>query len=207
MDDERLRALYAGAMARMPSPDDATPVSLEAMMDVLERHGSESERSRTLRQILRDPRARDEFELLRAVHRAGEPKRWSWKVALAWRVAAGVAIMVGTAWLFTLTHDPAEPMRGGDSLFLTVQPSDGAELAAPPMFVWQRVPDAVDYRLEVVDSAGSVVFEERVTDTSSTGPMQGELRLGQEYRWSVTATTKDARSLRSATHGFRLSRP
>lgn len=207
MNDERLRALYAGAMARMPLPDEATRVSLDAMVDVLERRGSEAERGKTLKAILRDPRAREEFELLRAVVRAGEPPRVSWKAAVGWRIAAGVAIMAGTAWLFSLTHEPAEPLRGGDSLVTTVQPADGAELTAPPLFVWQRVPDAVDYRIEVVDSTGAVVFEERVSDTTSTGPVDDGLAPGQRYRWSVTALTREARSLRSPMRGFTLREP
>jgi hypothetical protein len=207
MNDEQLRTLYAGAMARMPLPEGAAPVPLEAMVDVLERRGSETERSETLRAILRDPRAREEFELLRAVVRAGAPSRPSWRSAVGWRIAAGVALLAGTTWLFSLTSEPSEPLRGNDSLVTTVQPGDGAALTAPPLFVWRRVPGAVDYRLEVVDSSGTVVFEERVTDTSATGPMTGELRAGQQYRWSVTALTGDGRSLRSPTHAFRLAAP
>jgi hypothetical protein len=205
MNDDRLRALYAGAMARMPVPDEV--VSLEAMIDVLERRGSESERSRTLTRILRDPRARQEFELLRVVMHAGAPPRASWKTAVFWRVAAAAVIMAGTAWIFSLTHEPDEPMRGGEAGVTTVQPAANAFVTAPPLFVWQRVTDAVDYRLEVVDSSGSVLFEERVSDTTSTGPMAAELQVGQEYRWSVTALTKDGRTLRSAASAFVLRAP
>lgn len=205
MNDDRLRALYAGAMARMPIPEEV--VSLDAMMDVLERRGSESERSRTLKRILRDPRAREEFELLRVVVQAGAPPRASWKTAVFWRVAAAAVIMAGTALIFSLTHEPAEPMRGGEATVTTVQPADDAILTTPPLFVWQRVTGAVDYRLEVVDSSGAVVFEEQVGDTTSTGPMGTELRPGALYRWSVTALTTDARSVRSATHAFRIAAP
>lgn len=205
MNDERLRALYSGAMSRAPLPEES--VSLDAMMDVLERCGSEAERSRTLRRIFRDARALEEFELLRAIHRASEPPRRSWKVAVAWRVAAGLLIMAGTAWVYSLLQEAPEPMRGGDTLVTVVQPVDGARLHAIPIFVWQRVPDAVDYRLEVVDSSGTVVFEEQVQDTSSTGPMEGALKPGQQYRWWVTVLTRDARTLRSPTNDFRLTPP
>jgi hypothetical protein len=207
MNDERLRALYAGAMARLPLPEDAAPVPLEAMVDLVERRGSEAERSRTLRSILRDPRAREEFELLRAVVRSAEPPRQSWRAAIAWRVAAGVALLAGTAWLFSLLHTPEEPLRGGASAVVMLQPANGAELTAPPLFAWRQVPGAVDYRIEVVDSAGAVVFEEQVTDTTSTGPASGGLVPGNHYRWSVTVLTKEARSLRSATHSFMLRAP
>lgn len=207
MNDERLRALYAGAMARLPLPDDAAPVSLDAMVDVLERRGSEADRSQTLRAILRDPRAREEFELLRAVVRAGEPPRQSWRAAMSWRIAAGVALLAGTAGLFSLMHAPEEPLRGGESTVLMLQPADGAELTAPPLFAWRPVPGAVDYRIEVVDSTGAVVFEEQVRDTASTGPASGGLATGHRYRWSVTVLTRDARNLRSATYDFRLVGP
>lgn len=205
MNEDRMRALYAGAMARMPIPDDV--VSLEAMMDLLERRGSEPERSQTLKRILRDPRAREEFELLRAVVRAGQSPRQSWKIAVMWRVAAAAVIMAGTFWVFSLTHDPVEPMRGGAIGVTSLLPEDGASLNASPLFVWQRVPNAVDYRIEVVDSSGTVVFEEQVTDTTSVGGMGKNFRVGQPYRWSVTALTSDGASLRSPVRAFSLYAP
>jgi hypothetical protein len=207
MNDERLRTLYAGAMARLPLPADAAPVPLEAMVDLLEQRGSEAERSQTLRAILRDPRAREEFELLRAVVRAGTPPRQSWRAAVGWQMAAGAALLVGTAWLFSLTQAPEEPLRGGESTVTMLQPADGVELTAPPLFAWRPVPNAVDYRIEIVDSLGSVVFEEQVRDTTSTGPVSGSLVPGHRYRWSVTVLTRDARHLRSATNEFRLGGP
>lgn len=207
MNDERLRALYAGAMQRLPAPEDAEPVSLDAMVDVLERRGSEAERSRTLRAVLRDPRAHEEFELLRAVVRASDPPRRSWKTAAAWRVAAAVTIMAGTAWIFRQTRDAGDQLRGGTATVTTVQPADGVELTAPPLFAWHQVPEAVDYRIEILDSTGTVVFEEQGGDTVSTGPVSGSLVPGNRYRWSVTAVTKDARSLRSATQSFTYRAP
>jgi hypothetical protein len=207
MNDERLRALYAGAMQRLPAPDAVEPVALEAMVDVLERNGSEAERSSTLRAILRDPRAREEFELLRAVHRAGAEPRSRWSAAVLWKIAAAVVIMTGTAWLFTVKQVDEERLRGGVATITTVEPADGVELAAPPLFVWHQVPGAVDYRIEVVDSSGAVVFEETVNDTVSTGPVSRGLVPGNRYRWSVTVLTKGAQSIRSAIRSFTLRAP
>lgn len=207
MNDERLRALYAGAMQRRQQPEDVEPVALEAMVEVLERQGSEEKRSGILRAILRDLRAREEFELLRAVHRAGEPVRSSWKSSVLWKAAAAVVIMAGTAWFFTLKPGEGDQLRGGAAAVNPVQPADGVELAAAPLFVWHSVSGAVDYRIEVVDSTGAVVFEEQVGDTVSTGPVSPGLTAGQRYRWSVTVLTRDARSIRSPVRSFTLRAP
>jgi hypothetical protein len=74
MNEERMRELYARSTARRAASDPPCEVSLERMIDVLERRGSEEERREVLAEILRSPACREEFELLRAVVRAEQPK-------------------------------------------------------------------------------------------------------------------------------------
>lgn len=207
MNDDRLRALYAGAMARRPDTSDAEPVSLEAMVAILERRGSEAERLRTLQQILFDPRRRAEFELLRAVMIAGRPVRSRWYNRAAWRAAAGIVVVAGVGLLYALQRETTEPLRGGSAAVVTLHPVDGAELTATPVFVWHRVPRAVDYRLEVLDSSGAVVFATRVVDTVASAVPAESLVPGRRYLWSVTAYTEDVRTYRSTTSSFSLRAP
>ncbi len=208
MNDDRLRALYAGAMARLPAAGEAEPVPLEAMLEVLERRGSDAQRRETLRRILRDPRCREEFELLRAVVRAGTPPRRWWQAPVLWQAAAAIVVVAaGAAWILGRSQPTPEPLRGGQGAVTILGPADNVELSAPPSFIWRPVPDAVDYRLEVVDTTGAVVYEEQVRDTLSPGPARDLFLPGQRYLWSVTVLTREGRTLRSTSWSFRLRGP
>jgi hypothetical protein len=199
MNEDRMRELYARSSARRAASDPPCEVSLEAMVDVLERRGSEEERRRVLAEILRSPACREEFELLRAVVRASQPVRAPVVVPQIWRWAAGIAAVAGLGLAFAVWRGRSpEPLRGGAPAIVLHGPADGAQVAAVPAFAWSPVPGALEYRLELLTDGGQVAFSSTVRDTTLALSPAPALPAGR-YLWLVVAETPTGESARSET--------
>jgi hypothetical protein len=98
-------------------------------------------------------------------------------------------------------------MRGAGDVAL-VAPIGRVAAATTERLVWRAVPGApvVQFEVEVLDAAGALLYSTATADTAVSLPA-GTLRVGQDYRWRVTATRADGTRLRSAAEAFRVDGP
>jgi hypothetical protein len=188
VNDARLRDAYARILRSREAAGTPAPVSLEAMLAVIERRGSDADRVRTLDAIMQSAEMRSEFEVLRAAAAAAARPavpRLVYAMAATLVLAAGAGV-----WLASTTRAPDE-LRGPGAEPAIALVSPGATIAAdaPARFVWRAVPGASAYRLELLDADGTVVYSTRTADSSAVLPPNVTLRRGAEYRWWVKAET------------------
>lgn len=207
MSDERLRELYAGALAGGPLPGrvHAAP---EAIAALARREGPEDERLATLDHVMACPECKRDFDLLLAVERAGgqrgvAARDWGgrgWRGALA--LAATVMLVVGVG---LLVRSPAgDVTRGDDAAVVLLQPGPEALIRETVTFVWHPVAGARSYELEVLDAAGNVAATATTPDTTAAPETVRALPAGN-YRWWVRASTRDARTVRSDLRALQLT--
>jgi hypothetical protein len=192
---ESLRRLYR--TGELPPAVDAHPSPDE--LDALARgEGDEHERLRRLDHVMACATCREELELLRAI--AGAERREVRALSLPrWLpVAAGLLLVVGATVLWPRFggEDPLRDAGRGNALL--VLPVDGARVA-PGRFVWHRVEGAESYRFELVQDDGVVAVARETTDTTLLVGDSSVVAGGGDYRWWVTAFTRDGRRVRSET--------
>lgn len=206
MSDERLRELYATAQAGRTAGEHAAPEAIDALV---RREGPEDARLATLDHVMSCAECRRDFDLLRAVERAGVESgatpgrasgRRSWFMPAA--LAASVLLAVGVGRTI-LRSGGDDPTRGGGDAVELMHPGPEAPAGDSLTFSWHAVPGASRYELELLDAGGGVAASAATTDTSASPASARALPPG-DYRWWVRATTSDARSLRSALRPLRL---
>lgn len=211
MNEERMRDLYARHTAFRAATDPPCQVSLEAMIEVLEHHGSEDHRREIMAEILRNPACREEFELLRAMVRASEgvtipaeaerSHKTPLFTPLQWRWAAGIIVVVGIGLIgLMLRPRPADQMRGGASEVAMYGPRDQERVRSLPGFVWGRVEGAIDYRFQLLSESGQVVYSASGTDTVAFVPSDVPVAPGR-YLWNVTVEMPGGVAVNSRTRG------
>lgn len=208
MSDERLRELYATAQAGRTAGEGGEHPAPEAIAALVGREGPEEARLATLDHVMACPECRRDFDLLRAVERAGVESgaaarpggRRSWFMPAA--LAASVLLAVGVGRV-ALRSDGGDTTRGGGDAVELVQPGPEAAAGDAITFSWHAVPGASRYELELLDAGGGVAALATTTDTTASPASARALPPG-DYRWWVRATTSDARSLRSALRPLRL---
>jgi hypothetical protein len=207
VSDERLRALYAIALASGTARATGEHPAPDAIAALARREGSEEERLATLDHVMACPECRRDFDLLRAVERAGVESgaagrtagRRSWLMPAA--LAASVLLAVGIGRTVLV---PSEGTTRGDAdALVLVRPDREAAAGDSLAFTWRAVPGASRYELELLDAGGAVAATATTTDTSAALPAAHALPPG-DYRWWVRATTSDARAIRSALRPLRL---
>jgi hypothetical protein len=204
MNEGRMRELYARSTARRAVSGPSCEVSLEAMIDLLERRGSEEERRRVLGEILKSPACREEFELLRAVMRASQPVKTPVMALNAWCWAAGIMVILGLGLADLLWRGrSAEPLRGGSAPIVLHGPAESARMSSMTGFAWRAVPGALQYRLQVLTDSGRVAFDTTVRDTV-VAPLAAAALPAGHYVWLVIAEMESGEPIRSAASGFTL---
>ena len=208
MSDDRLRALYAIAQTgRPPGPGGEHPAP-EAIAALVRREGPEEGRLATLDHVMSCADCRRDFDLLRAVERAGVESgaagrsgRRAWLMPAALAASFLLAVGLGRTVLRSGGDDTT---RGGDrGAVILVQPGREARAGDSLTFSWRAVPGASRYEIEVLNAGGGVVASAATTDTTISSEATRLLPPG-DYRWWVRATTPDARALRSAIRPLRL---
>jgi hypothetical protein len=208
--DERLHELYATAARRGATGTGGQHPTPEAIAALVRREGTEESRLVTLDHVMSCADCTREFDLLRAVERAGVESgaaghrataRRSWLMPAA--LAASLLLAVGLGRMLTTSGDDTT-RGGGDSSVTLVQPGAAAAAGDSLVFAWRPVPGASRYELELLEAGGNVVASAETSDTTATPAAVRALPPG-EYRWWVRATTSDARSLRSALRPLVLS--
>lgn len=208
MSDDRLRELYAIAQAGRPAGPGGEHPAPEAIAALVRREGPEEGRLATLDHVMSCADCRRDFDLLRAVERAGVESgaagrsgRRAWLMPAALAASFLLAVGLGRTVLRSGGDDTT---RGGDrGAVMLVQPGREARAGDSLVFSWRGVPGASRYEIEVLNASGGVVASAATTDTTISSEATRLLPPG-DYRWWVRATTPDARSLRSAIRPLRL---
>jgi hypothetical protein len=209
VSDDRLRDLYAIGQGGRPAAPGGEHPAPEVIAALVRREGPEEERLATLDHVMSCAECRHDFDLLRAVERAGIESRaagrtggkrgWFMPAALA----ASVLLAVGVGRM-VLRAGGDDTTRGDDHGGVAlVQPGREAAAGDSLTFSWHAVPSATRYELELLDAGGGVLASAATTDTTAS-PVAARALPPGDYRWWVRATTSDARSLRSALRPLRL---
>lgn len=198
-EDEELRAAYATIATDATATHQPDCPSSEELLAAARGEGSRDVRLRVLDQALRCAACRRELALLHAVSGVSEKERSALRLH-AWRrwvPLAAAAVLVLSVGLLTFERSPADNVvRGmGDDLALVAPEAGASHGAGPITLVWQRVPDALRYTVEVDAADGRVLYGTSTTDTVHLVP-DGTLRV-RETRWWVRAHMNDGSERRS----------
>lgn len=205
MNDEELRALYEELLGEeepaRPRPDP------EALLDALEGRGSEDERLATLDRALASSVGRRELELLRVLkdgqgaQLAEEPADASGSPAPGTvplpsgrgalsrfaPLALAATLVLATVGVLRWSAGDSDPgaVRSGGAGPHLLAPAIGVTVDLPATLVWGTVPDAVEYRVEVMDAGGSLLAE-GTSGTDTTWVLEALPSTGM-VRWWVRA--------------------
>jgi hypothetical protein len=193
MNVTRLQELYSQALARRdPAGTDAC-VSPEELLALVRTEGPEARRLESLDHVMGCPACRREFDLLRALGSAQARPANRPSLAILGRrftplaLAASLLLAIGVGLAVRSRVQPDDTVRGGDTKLVLVAPS--TEVPPGPLtFVWQRIPGAQRYQIELLDADGNLAFSQATGDTSLTWPAD-QLRPGSAYRWWVRDLT------------------
>ncbi len=201
MSDDRLRRLYARAVARRGRAARPACVAPERLADLVERRGPEDERLRTLDHVMQCATCQEELELLRALAAADRPvRRRGWPLALA----ASLALVVAGGALWFVLERGQDVLRGPRSDVTVRGPRGTVDDAAARALAWRPVVDATLYRIELLGPAGEVVFAAETAESTATVPPGIPLVPNVDYRWWVRAQLVDGGERRSALTPFRV---
>lgn len=147
------------------------------------------------------------IEVSRLVRADRRARQRPWLRAAAMTVAAAsVALVV----LLGRPSRPAPPDIVRSSIAAAtlrpIAPLGTMSLASGPVtFTWQPAAEAVEYRLTLLDSTGSVIWNHVTTDTVVVLPLAISLVRKTSYYWYVDALQSNGESTTSRSREFRLS--
>ena len=203
MTEEDLVRLYRRGTARETRGRDGC-VSLEALLAVVEKRGTENERLRAINHAMACAECAEELELLRATRvvrdRARVPN-------IAFALAASVLLAAGLGY-YTLGRRQAERpnddlTRGTAGEVHLVSPS--ANATAIDTLVWHAVTGATSYRLELRSDDGQLLTRGTTTDTTFAVPDGARVTRRSVVYWTVSARLTDGTEVRSAAQRVRLT--
>jgi hypothetical protein len=202
--DADLRSSYQRAVDQRHTADRRACPSVEELEALATKSGAEQSRLTTLDHVMTCAACQQDFEMLRAIHGAGQSSR----VVLAprWYAIAAAAVLVAGVAFFTF-RDSGTVMRGNSATTGgpgLVAPQGAVNLQAARRFVWRSVPNASRYRIEVLDLGGRVVASAALSDTVWQLPDSVDVRSGEELEWLVRAELPDGREERSASARVRV---
>ncbi|MCU0616546.1 MAG: hypothetical protein MUD17_05575 [Gemmatimonadaceae bacterium] len=207
--DEQLKTAVAAMQAKRAATADPATVSLDDLLALVERRGSEAVRLATLDAVMRDPRARAEFDLLRALT-AGMPRDderpasvsseasssrggawWSHRVTLLAAAAVLAVVIVPAGWRMRTSASRQEPLRNVGAATQLLAPATSVSLGEARRFTWYAMSGVHRYRFELLSVEGLPVFTARTTDTVLVLPTDVPLTANTEYRWWVVTERTD----------------
>ena len=206
----RLQQLYARRTAARGG--GAGHVTVEAILALVSREGTEDERLATLEHVMSCAACHREYEWLKAVDQAGVEaetevgagQRRPWWRGAPLAMAASVAAVVGAGVVLSgVLRSGADRERGTTGDIALVAPGAAAGAGGPIAFTWRAVPEATGYVLEVQRADGSVVLADTTGDTVAVVEA-GRLAPDSNYRWWVREVTDGAEPRSSGFRGLRL---
>lgn len=205
MTDAELRAAYGQAIGARKSSERASCPLPEAIQALVERTAPEAERLATLDHVMQCESCRTEFELLRALREA-QPVSRSSRMPKPWLAAAAAVAIIATSILMWRAVDSPDPvMRTGGEAVPIVQPVGIVDAADARAFVWNAVPEATRYTVELF-AGDSVRYTAEVRDTALVLPDSVRLAPG-EHGWWVRARYADGAERTSRFQRFTVLNP
>jgi hypothetical protein len=200
MKDEELRGLYRSHLTKGDAGNRTACPPPERLREVLDREGSEEARLATMNHVMACRHCLPEFEMLRSVNEAlpGQKPAFRWMA-----IAAAAVLVIGAALIGRQVIRPGEDvLRDGPTLRL-LSPRSGEQLAQPVRLVWNRVPEAVEYQVEVLTTDGAPATTFKTADTTA---VLDSLPAG-EFIWQVSAAYTIGEPLRARPSRFSVTKP
>lgn len=84
-------------------------------------------------------------------------------------------------------------------------PKDGSVVSPELLnFGWNKIQNALEYKMRIFDLQGNIVFTKALTDTNISPSVKSEFIPGKIYLWNVTVYLPDGRSLKSGLQSFKF---
>ncbi|MDQ6829733.1 MAG: hypothetical protein M3081_12800 [Gemmatimonadota bacterium] len=205
-----------------PAPDLLT--------DLVRREGGEAERSRTAEHLRECQHCRTDLNMLRvSASKPVEASSLDFELKTLIMPGVGVVVLALAIWGF-LSRGNNKPARVAPAAaasanapqsahpvgrssgmpdpipppVVLIEPALGAHVQRPVTLTWHAIPDAMRYRVEVLDHGNWSAYTVTTQDTSITLPAKSRLRPRRPYRWWVQATLSDGTHQRSAPRAMRI---
>jgi hypothetical protein len=141
-----------------------------------------------------------------ATPRRPAPRAWTWGLGGALAAAAAAALIVWAGVRPQLPEPPRQPAgetfrSGPEAPARPVLRAPLGAVAAPQTFTWDPVPEAVSYRVELLDADGEIVWSTPTAETSAAWPSTLPHSPGRFY-WRVVAELERGGSTASALEDF-----
>ncbi|MEP7326181.1 MAG: hypothetical protein ABI836_09555 [Gemmatimonadota bacterium] len=198
MSDEGLRRTYQGMIERRGADRSLCPPA-ERLHELVTQSGSEDARLAVANHVMACPRCLPEFELLRSVN-AAMPER---KPVSRWlALAASVALLLATGIIGRqLLRGRDDVLREQPAIRL-ISPLEG-QFSAPVTLTWNRVPDALQYQVQILTPDGGKAYQATTPDTTL---VVSALAPGQ-FIWQISAEYATGVPLRSRPSRFTITTP
>jgi hypothetical protein len=208
----RLQQLYAGRVAARGEGGGAGHATVEAILAVVRREGSDEARLATLEHVMSCAACHRDYEWLKAVDQAGieaeggagAAARRVWWRGTPLALAASVAAVLGVGVALSgVLRSGTDRERGTGRDILLVAPGARSGTEGPLAFTWRAVPQVSRYVVEVQRVDGSVVVADTTGDTVAVVE-RGRLAPDSVYRWWVREVTDGSEPRSSAFRELRL---
>ena len=196
--DARLAKLYAQLQQRRARTGAEPELPVETIYALASGSYAGADRISLLAAVLRDPDLAREFQFLRDLAAAAPvgARRFR-RGTFALAAGIGVVSLAGILWLLAQRGTAPDALRGSARVPVLIAPAGGAAIGAGERLLWHAVLDAAEYRVEIADSEGVVVFAETLRDSLTSIPDTTRLLPAARYLWWVTATRNDGTASRS----------
>lgn len=206
MKEEDFVRLYQRGTAARNGADRAACVPPDALLAVVERRGTETERLQTINHAATCADCGEELELLRATRVVRDRTRIPYA---GFALAASLVLAAGIGYYTVSRQRSAENdgdlTRGNTGDVQLVSP--GATVSRIDSLVWRSVTSAASYGVELRQDDGTLVTRARTTDTTFVLPDSVRGAPGSAVYWTVSARLTDGTELRSTARRVRLTTP
>jgi hypothetical protein len=207
MTEEDLVRLYQRGITPRGA-NRAACVAPEDLLAVVERHGSEAARLRTVNHAAGCDECGEELELLRVTRVVRERSRVP---NVAFAIAASLLLVAGLRYYGFARRSVSDDggtglTRDGAGDVRLVAPADTVAGAFTTL-VWRPVGDAASYVVELRNEDGTVLTRGTTADTTFAVPDSARIAPNTNIYWSVTARLADGTERRSATRRVHITPP
>jgi hypothetical protein len=131
-----------------------------------------------------------------------------WRVNAVVGVLAAVLVVVAIDLKVRQNADlPGEPTRAAATTDAGIRPYGpmGDVRRTDLRFVWSPLPNAISYKVVLVDANSQPLWSTTAADTSIALPTSVPLHVGERYFWGADALGSDGGTYTTGLHGFRIS--
>ena len=201
-DDDLVRLYRLGMTPRTPTREQC--VSPEALLGVVERSGSEHDRTEAINHAMGCADCAEELELLRSTRITRERER----IPHAGRaLAASIVLVIGLGYFGILRSRSGRVIdddltRSGAGDVRLVSPDTDARGGT---LTWHSVPGALGYTMELRRDDGTLITRATTSDTVIAVPDSVRATTNDVAYWGVVARLADGTELRSVIRRIRIN--